>query len=294
MVQKSLKKRAQARRQERGFTLVEMSIVLVIIGLIVGGVLVGQDLVKAAQIRAVVSQVQQYDAAINTFRGKYDCLPGDCAKATTFLGCLTGTLGGAGLQCNGNGNGRLDDLANIATPGTNTLAGAFNGELQAFWYHLSLANMVAGQYIITTGAAVTGAAVDTQYPATKLKKGGIIAMSEGATGIWMVGVSPALSGYTAAAANFITGTGANNLTATEAYGIDNKLDDGMVNTGMAYHVRANDANALTAIGVQAVVLTGAAGATCWAATPGAATTPVDYQLSNQNNACTLRIRMQGS
>ena len=51
------------------FTLVELAIVLVIIGLIVGGVLVGQDLIKAAQIRSVVTDIERYNAAATTFRG---------------------------------------------------------------------------------------------------------------------------------------------------------------------------------------------------------------------------------
>ena len=53
------------------FTLIEMSIVLVIIGLIVGGVLVGQDLIRAAYVRAQVSQIEKFNTALNTFYGKY-------------------------------------------------------------------------------------------------------------------------------------------------------------------------------------------------------------------------------
>src|ERR1019366_6843373 len=68
-----------------GFTLIEMSIVLVIIGLIVGSVLVGRDLIRAAELRSVISEVEKYKTAVMTFKGKYDCLPGDCANATTFL-----------------------------------------------------------------------------------------------------------------------------------------------------------------------------------------------------------------
>jgi prepilin-type N-terminal cleavage/methylation domain-containing protein len=48
-----------------GFTLIELSIVLVIIGLIIGGVLVGQDLIHAAQTRAAVSQLERYNSAVN-------------------------------------------------------------------------------------------------------------------------------------------------------------------------------------------------------------------------------------
>ena len=99
---------------QRGFTLVELSIVLIVIGLIVGCVLVGQDLLRTAQIRKMVNEVEQYRTAVYTFRVKYACLPGDCANATTFFGtdsngCPAG--GGATGTCNGDGNGQIDDSA---------------------------------------------------------------------------------------------------------------------------------------------------------------------------------------
>ena len=71
---------------KNGFTLIELSIVLVIIGLVVGGVLVGADLIKAAKIRSAVSDLDKITAAVNTFKLKYNCIPGDCASATGFFG----------------------------------------------------------------------------------------------------------------------------------------------------------------------------------------------------------------
>ena len=65
-----------------GFTLIELSIVLVIIGLIIGGVLVGRDLISAAGVRAQISQIEKYQSAVNTFRGKYGYLPGDISDPT--------------------------------------------------------------------------------------------------------------------------------------------------------------------------------------------------------------------
>jgi prepilin-type N-terminal cleavage/methylation domain-containing protein len=62
-----------------GFTLIELSIVLVIIGLVVGGVLVGRDLICAAELRAQISQIEKYNTAVNTFYGKYGGLPGPLA-----------------------------------------------------------------------------------------------------------------------------------------------------------------------------------------------------------------------
>ena len=89
-------------RPPSAFTLIELSIALTFIGLIVGGVLVGQDLIKAAQIRAQVTQFEKWNQAVNTFRGKYNCLPGDCPNATTFFPTLSGSY------TNGDGNGLLN------------------------------------------------------------------------------------------------------------------------------------------------------------------------------------------
>src|ERR1700735_3583176 len=84
------------RSDERGFTLIELSIVLVIIGLIVGGILVGQDLIKAAETRAQISQIEKYNSAVNTFRGKFGGLPGDLAVSTANRVGITPQLGCAG------------------------------------------------------------------------------------------------------------------------------------------------------------------------------------------------------
>lgn len=72
------------RKQDgsRGFTLLELSMVLVIIGLIVGSVMVGQELIRNAEVRATLKQIEQIETAVNNFRLKYNCLPGDCASAT--------------------------------------------------------------------------------------------------------------------------------------------------------------------------------------------------------------------
>src|ERR1700722_13612838 len=88
-----------------GFTLIELSIVLVIIGLIIGGVLVGRELISAAQIRAQISQIEKYNSAANTFRGKYGYLPGDIPDpAAKQYGFATrGTLAGEG-----DGNGVIE------------------------------------------------------------------------------------------------------------------------------------------------------------------------------------------
>ena len=61
----------------RGFTLVELSIVLVIIGLLIGGILVAQSLVETSKINKVVGQIQQFDIGVRVFKDKFNGLPGD-------------------------------------------------------------------------------------------------------------------------------------------------------------------------------------------------------------------------
>ncbi|MFO0388971.1 MAG: type II secretion system protein [Alphaproteobacteria bacterium] len=101
------------RLHSKGFTLIELSIVLLIIGLIVSSVLAAHALIIAAGVRATISQKERFDLAAQTFRAKYNCLPGDCANATSL-----------GFTGNGNGDGWVG-TANIATSPSNEIANFF-------------------------------------------------------------------------------------------------------------------------------------------------------------------------
>jgi prepilin-type N-terminal cleavage/methylation domain-containing protein len=71
-------------KKKSGFTLIELSIVLVIIGLIIGGVLYGRDLIAAAVTRKIISEERGYEQAFLAFRLKYNALPGDLATPDKF------------------------------------------------------------------------------------------------------------------------------------------------------------------------------------------------------------------
>lgn len=124
----------QGRRQ--AFTLIELSIVLVIIGLVVGGVLAGQDLIQAATLRAVISQQEQIKTSVNAFVAKYNCVPGDCAKASSF-GLASGVAGvpddGDGDSIIGPTDGNLSPLM-LVTPGN---------EMILMWAHLHDAGLIS-------------------------------------------------------------------------------------------------------------------------------------------------------
>lgn len=99
-----------AGRVQSGFSLVELSIVLVILGLLTGGILGGQALIRAAELRTAMSDYSRYTAAVMSFREKYFALPGDMTNATAFWGDNNTVCPDAGITngtpgtCNGNGD----------------------------------------------------------------------------------------------------------------------------------------------------------------------------------------------
>ena len=87
-------------KKTSGFTLVELSIVLVILGLLVGGVLAGQSLIHAAELRAISTELTNYKTAIGAFRDKYLAIPGDMNNAVKFWGAQAGsTADGTDATC---------------------------------------------------------------------------------------------------------------------------------------------------------------------------------------------------
>ena len=109
-------------RPQQGFSLIELSIVLVIIGLLTGGILTGQSLIRASEVRSVATEVAKYRTAVMSFRDQYKALPGDMKNATTFWGSMTNcgaaSPSGTGTQtCNGNNDRDIDAPAAAAQTG---------------------------------------------------------------------------------------------------------------------------------------------------------------------------------
>lgn len=155
-----------------GFSLVELSIVLVILGLLTGGILSGQALIRAAELRSITAQSSQYVTAIYSFRDKYFALPGDFAEATRFWGqqysgATCAAHSGAAVTtpgaCNGNGNGIL-----TVTGGAGLSSEAFQS-----WRHLALAGLVEGSYTGLAGTAAEQHAIPGEnIPAGKVSNTG--------------------------------------------------------------------------------------------------------------------------
>ena len=114
------------RRQE-GFTLVEIAIVLMMIGLLLGGIIKGQELINSARVRNLADMNAGVQAAYYGFIDRYRRVPGDmtAAAAASAIGDSTITVGG-------NANGRVD--------------AADWGEASALWVHLTRAGLLQGNY----------------------------------------------------------------------------------------------------------------------------------------------------
>jgi len=137
------------RSVQSGFTLVEIAIVLVIIGLLLGGILKGQEMITNAKIKNVINDLNGVTAAVNSYQDRYRALAGDELSATTVARWGAAAFGG-------DGNGVLcAGACPFTPPGYNTApaAPAANGpEPSLFWLHLRLAGFVAGP---TSGVAST-------------------------------------------------------------------------------------------------------------------------------------------
>ena len=123
------------KTQQSGFTLIEIAIVLVIIGLILGGVLKGQELITQAKIRNVANDFNGISAAYYSYQDRYRAMPGDDPNA----------VGRWTTSKSGDGSATINGLYDAAVTGDPTAA----QESNLLWQHLRLAGLVAGP---TTGA----------------------------------------------------------------------------------------------------------------------------------------------
>ena len=127
--------------RQRGFTLVEIAVVLVIIGLLLGGVLKGQELINSAKVKSVVSDFRSTSTYLFSYQDRFRAMPGDDpGVANRLAGAIRASTGGS------VGNGRIEGLWNSTTP---------TDESVLFWQHVRLANLATGDGRSPTTEGVT-------------------------------------------------------------------------------------------------------------------------------------------
>jgi prepilin-type N-terminal cleavage/methylation domain-containing protein len=131
-------------KQQSGFTLVEIAIVLVIIGLLLGGVLKGQELVNSAKVKNIISEFKTTQLLIYGYQDKFKAIPGDDSNAVAHLGAgATLTPTAATLS-----NGRIEGNFNSVTA---------TDESVAFWQQVRLAGLATGSTDFSSAAAIAAA-----------------------------------------------------------------------------------------------------------------------------------------
>lgn len=160
-----------------GFTLIEVSVVLLVIGLIIGSVFVGQVLIRTAEIRAQIRQIESYDIAISTFRLKYKQLPGDLqADEASALGFFARS----GAPGHGDGNGIVDGC--IPLDATSVLPPQYGCENTLLWRDLAQTGFIEGNFttaVDDVAEIVPGSAPATLYfPAAKLANAGSVIVQQ--------------------------------------------------------------------------------------------------------------------
>jgi prepilin-type N-terminal cleavage/methylation domain-containing protein len=260
-------------RGRSGFTLIELSIVLVIIGLIVGGVLVGRNLVDAAAIRAQLTQIEKYNTAVNTFRLKYNALPGDMdgVSATTF-----------GFIPRGTGIGQGD--ANGLIMGPNAGNQERSGETVTFWVDLSQAGLINGNFNTaseTSGpATISGSSLNLYFPAAAIGQGNYVSVFNTGywNGVWNTGGT---NYYSLGAITSANGSGlyaSPGLTVAQASAIDSKMDDGLPLAGNVIARYHNDGGGQSYEPAYSPWNSTPSSATCWDSTSSL------YSITQNNGA----------
>ncbi len=201
---------------------------LVLIGLIVGGVLVGQDLIKVSEIRATVAQVEKYNSAVNTFRTKYNAIPGDLQQSMAGAFGLFQVTYGTALGF-GDGNGLVEGGASGAA--------APLGETLVFWRHMSDASLVDGQLGVSGNSLIVPSTGATTGPVTTISQSlpnsrtspanSFIVYATGGMNYYQL---MPVSGISTNA--YVAGT--TGITPIQAFSMDGKLDDGFPNSGVVF------------------------------------------------------------
>ena len=240
-------------KNNNGFTLIELSVVILVIALVAGGVVAGKSFIASAKVLSVVSEVGEFRTAVSSFFDKYKSKPGDMSDAYDYFAkgdnSVCGNDNSSATGCNGDDDGAY---------------GYSNGERLKAWKHLSLSGFLSGSY---TGVKYSG----TIYGKTNVNVP--LSPFDGVGYMFDWSVSGVYSGFLPATDYLLLGHDdadgllhTSSIDPVNAQLIDSKLDDGYAYTG-------------TTVAVDGKSVTGCI------LVPASSTS--DYNLSINENRCVM-------
>jgi len=257
---------------QHGFSLIELSIVLIVMVVLAGGILAGKSMMDNASVRATIIQLEKYQSAINAFRNKYEAVPGDfLASQAASYGLITRT----GADAHGDGDFILESCS------SDTAFSASRGlgcETALFWSDLSATGLIEGNFPGASDALLTLAdgAQSTAVPKAKVTdhQNFIIAYGyQGQNYLQVAGISSVTAGVYSLA---------NSLTPVQAWRIDDKFDDGLPSSGN-FVIRIGTSNP-----VQDVEEAGGGSGTCYT-TDGTKNIYYTSDAAATTPACRVRV-----
>jgi len=244
--------------KKSAFSLIELSIVLIIIGLLIAGITGGASLIKNSELRSAISEARGYQVAVNGFYSLYNQLPGDYNKGIGGSNIYAGPSTGQGE------NGKIQYFASDVqgnycyTTSSNSTLVACNSESIAAWRQLIVTGTIDSTLGLSYTKIETAQVPGTNMPASKIKFAGwhfdyrnmvgssgdytrdnqtLAMIQEGGSYspqnvVVLTGTTSGSGGdATATLVNGTTNLAAASLTGSDALTIDTKVDDSKANTG---------------------------------------------------------------
>jgi len=199
---------------KKAFSLIELAIVLIILGLLVASVSIGNQILQQAQFKKIITNLQDFKVSIEVFDEQHNGLPGDLTNAQSFWPSCANQTSPVTNNCNGNGNGKFEK----------------NYEGMRIWEHLRLAGLLDNKYV-GTDTSGNGNQFNPGNNAPKLPTGNgcYFASSESSSATWYSLTSDQVIILGGTATNSSCDEG--SFTPKQAYYLDFKIDDGKAETG---------------------------------------------------------------
>jgi prepilin-type N-terminal cleavage/methylation domain-containing protein len=220
--------------KRRAFSLIELSIVLIIIGLLIAGITGGASLIKSASLRAAMGEARGYNVAVNSFYVQYDSLPGDSATVIAVTTASATAVSSAA----GDANGRIewvDGKAANVTEGQNAWAALKNAGIidTVLTYNIPQSTTPFATFLPGTGAGgVIAQVAGTNYPNSKIKSSGWIFdwITANSQNVAILTGGP-IAATTAVASTAAAAVPVGSITPSDGLSIDTKMDDGLPAAG---------------------------------------------------------------